>query len=131
MIEKKPKFKDEVIVTFEDKSTRNAVKAQAHRLTDHREEAGMRLHIPDHQQQTFRALMNLSYELKKQNPGLKRSVKFDEDTLNMFMNIQTSAGNDWKRVDSEQALQYNDKRRTTANVMDTAEPDGLLAGSTT
>ena len=120
-----------MIVTFEDKSTRDAVNAQTHHLANHREEAGMRLPIPDHLQRTFRALMNLSCELKKQNPGLKRSVKFDEDRLDMFMDIQTSAGNDWKRVDSEQALRYNDKRRMTANIMDTAELDGLLAGSTT
>ena len=48
----------------------------------------MRLHVPDHLQKWFQALMNLSYDLKKKRPDLKRNVKFDEDRLDMFMDIQ-------------------------------------------
>ena len=53
-----------------------------------REEAGMRLNIPDHLKKDFAALMNLSYDLKRKDKDLKRNIKFDEDTLGLFMDIQ-------------------------------------------
>ena len=129
-MERKPKYKDEVIVTFEDKATRDHVKAQAPHVADHREKAGMRLHIPDHLQQSFRSLMNLSYELKKKHPELKRTVKFDEDELDLFMDIQTAAGADWKRIGRDQAQRFSDRRKETATMtIEEDEQDGLL-GST-
>ena len=132
VIERKPRYKDEAIVTFEDKALRDAIKAQAHRLADHRDEAGMRLHIPDHLQKVFRALMNLSYELKKKNPELKRSVKFDEDNLSLFMDIQSKPSSDWRRVDCAQALKFNEGRRTTTvSALGADELDDLLDGGGT
>ena len=103
--ERKPKYEDEIIVTFEDKSVRDTVKPQEHCLAKHRNEAGMRLHIPDHLQKSFRALMNLSYDIKRKRPSLKRSIKFDEDALDLYMDIQVKGGDDWKRIEPEQALQ--------------------------
>lgn len=83
--ERRPKNKDKVVVTFEDKGIRDMIKANAHNLANYREEAGMRLHIPDHLQKTFKNLMALSYDMKKKQPELKRSVKFDEDKLNLYV----------------------------------------------
>ena len=127
-MERKPKYKDEVIVTFAEKATRDAVKAQAYLLAEHREEAGMRLHIPDHLQKSFRALMNLSYELKKKHPALKRNIKFDEDNLDLFMDILTTPDGAWRRVDREQALKFNAKRRNNepASTIGSEELEELL-----
>ena len=131
VVERKPKYANEVIVTFEEKSVRDAVKAQAHRLAEHREEAGMRLHIPDHLQKSFRALMSLSYDLKKRNPSLKRSVKFDEEKMDLFMDIQTKTDGGWRRIESDMAVGLMAKRRTTtaAALMGSDELDELLEGS--
>ena len=63
--EPRNKNKHEFIVTFETKQIRDAVKAVAPNLANFRETAGMRLHIPDHLQRDFHALMNLSFDLKK------------------------------------------------------------------
>ena len=63
----------------------------------------MRLHIPDHLQGDFHALMNLSFDLKKKHTGLKRNVKFDEDDLGLFMDIQFEKDGVWKRVKPDQA----------------------------
>ena len=127
VIERKPQHKDEVIVTFEEKAVRDAIKTSAHRLAEHRNEAGMRLHIPDHLQKKFRALMNLSYDLKKKNPDLKRSVKSDEDKLDMFMDIQTVSGGDWRRVESEQAVRImSNWRAASATKIGSDELDGFL-----
>ena len=132
VVEKKPRFKDEAIIIFEEKAIRDTVKAQGHRLANHQEEAGMRLQIPNHLQKSFRSLMNLSCELKKKHPDLKRSVKFDEEAMDMFMDIQTSGGGSWQRVEPQQAVKFNAGKRTAgASLIGSEELEGLLEGSKT
>ena len=97
------KIKDEAVVVFETKEIRDHVKAQAHRLANHDDEVGMRLEIPNHLQKDFRLLMKLSYTLKKKHPQLKRSVKFDEEALGMYMDIQMRTDGNWSRIKPEQA----------------------------
>ena len=82
------KLKDEAMVTFESKQVRDAVKAKASGLANYREEAGIRLHIPDYLQKYFKLLMNLAYDLKQKHRTLRRNVKFDEEEMNLFMDIQ-------------------------------------------
>ena len=132
VIERKPKYKDEAIVTFEDKRIRDAVKAQAYKLGNSGDEIGMRLHLPDHLQKSFRALMGLSFDMKKKFPGLRRSVKFNEDTMDLYMDIQTSNEADWRRIEAEQAVKAaarrpgrGDSNRTTLMAEDI---EGLLGG---
>ena len=115
VIERKPKYKDEAVVTFQDKRIRDAVKAQAYKLGNSGDELGMRLHLPDHLQKSFRALMGLSFDMKKKFPGLRRSVKFDEDALDLFVDIQTSNEADWKRIDAAQAVKAASKRPGRGN----------------
>ena len=98
--------KKEMIVIFESKQVRDEIKAHAHNLASGRgagEEAGMRLHVPDHLQRDFKVLMNLAYDMKRNNPSLRRNVKFDEESLGLFMDIQTREDGDWKRIRPEQA----------------------------
>lgn len=94
----------------------------------------MRLHIPDHLQKTFRSLMNLSYDLKKRHPGLKHNVKFDDDTRGLYMDVQTSEGSPWRRIEADQAARA-ESRRTRDNslapsIMSQDELDGLLEENT-
>ena len=56
----------------------------------------MRLHVPDHLQRDFQALMNLSFDLKKRHPGLKRNIKFDEEDMGLFMDLKLGEDKDWK-----------------------------------
>ena len=101
--EPKNKNKEEFIVTFETKQVRDAVKAKAANLANYREEAGMRLHVPDHMQKDFHSLMNLSYDLKKKHPGLKRNVKFDEHDNGFYMDVKMSEKAEWKRIKPDRA----------------------------
>ena len=126
VLERKPKFKDEAIVLFEDKRIRDTVKAQAYRLASCRDEAGMRLHLPNHLQKDFKALMSLSYELKKKNPDLRRNVKFDENDLGLYMDIQIKKDGHWKRVNPEQARTANQRSGLTTGP-DTLDADDLSA----
>lgn len=92
-IERKPKNKFEVCVTFESKQIRDVVKAQGHNLAGFRDEAGMRLQIPDYLQKDFHALMSVAYNLKKSNKDLRRNMD----------DIQTVTDGDWRRIRPQQA----------------------------
>ena len=48
-------------------------------------------------------MMGLSYDMKKKNPDLKRNVKFDEDDLGLFMDVQMQRDGPWRRIKPEQA----------------------------
>ena len=101
--EPKNKIREEFIVTFESKQIRDTIKAAASNLANFREEAGMRLHVPDHLQRDFQRLMNLSYDLKKRYQGLKRNIKFGKEDRGLFMDLKLSEDKEWKRVKPEQA----------------------------
>ena len=124
--EPKNKNKDEYIVTFENKHVRDAVKASAANLANHRETAGMRLHVPDHLQKDFQALMNLSFDLKKKHPDLKRNVKFDEEDGGLFMDFKIGA--DWKRVKPKQARAAVKERRKRTSSLNEEDLRDLLGG---
>lgn len=71
----------------------------------------MRLHVPDHLQRDFHALMNLLYDLKKKNANLKWNVKFDEEELSLFMDVRLKENGDWKRIKPSQAMSVNKGRK--------------------
>ena len=111
-MERKPKNKDEVCVIFESKQIRDAVKAQGTNLANYKDEAGMRLQIPDNLQKDFKALMAVAYDLKQKNKDLRRNVKFDEETMGLFMDVQTEREGNWKRIRPQQAYRLNAARPT-------------------
>ena len=86
----------------------------------------MRLHIPDHLQRDFQALMNLSFNFKKKHPGLKRNVKFDEEDCGLFMDLRLSETGDWKRVKPKQALAAVKARRKKTQSLNEEELRHLL-----
>ena len=47
--------------------------------------------------------MRLAYVMKVKYPALKRNVKFDEDRMNLYLDMQLDQGQDWRRVLPEQA----------------------------
>ena len=125
-LEKKAKNKHEVVVTFEEKQVRDAVKAQGPNLASYREEAGMRLQIPDHLQKDFQALMSVAFDLKKKNPELKRNVKFDEESLGLFMDFQSKKEGQWRRMRPEQAKKALKSRPEKTSEME-VEDDEILS----
>ena len=118
------KLKDEVIVHFESKQIRDAVRAKAANLANFGQEVGMRLELPDHLQKDFRLLMNLAYDLKKKNPDLKRNIKFDEDDLGLYMDVQMERDGPWRRIKPDPVKQLSRTRRS-ARGPDMIEADEL------
>ena len=119
-----------MIVQFESKEVRDAVKANAPDLANFRDAACMHLQLPNYLQKDFKTLMALSYDLKKKNPHLKRNVKFDENDFGLFMDLQLERDRHWKRVKPEQARKAlaaaGDKRGGPAE-LEADELTGLLA----
>ena len=101
--DRRAKIKDEAVVQFETKEIRDSIRARASNLADHRDTAGMRLELPDYLQRDFRSLMNLAYDLKSKHASLRRNIKFDEEDMGLFMDIQTDADDRWRRIKPEQA----------------------------
>ena len=107
----KPKNKDEVCVIFESKQVRDKIKAQGPSLANYREEAGMRLQIPDYLQKDFKTLMALAYDMKKSNKELRRNVKFNEESLGLYIDIQTKREGEWRRIRPQQAAKAFQTRK--------------------
>lgn len=64
-IERKKKNYQKACITFDNKQVHDYILGHAANLANHRDEAVMKLHVPDHLQKDFRALMNLVFDLKK------------------------------------------------------------------
>ena len=124
--EPRNKNKDEFIAIFENKHIRDTIKAAAHNLANSNDQAGMRLQVPDHLQKDFRALMNLSFDLKKKHPHLKRNVKFDEDEEGLFMDLKLKNDGEWQRVKPVHALAASKRRPNRTRSLGTEELESLL-----
>ena len=122
-LEKRPRNKDEICVYFENKQVRDHVKAKGPNLANYREEAGMRLQIPDHLQKDFRALMSVAYDLKKKNPDLRRNVKFDEESLGLYMDVCMEKDGSWKRIRPTHAYRVLQNKKTEGDRMGPADMD--------
>ena len=60
-------------------------------------------------------LTSLSYDLKQVHKDLRRNVKFDEDNLGLYMDIQTEREGDWKKIRPSQAHRAARTRKMNRN----------------
>ena len=102
MYKRQSKNKDEVIVRFPDVATRDAVRSAAFHLAG--KNAGLRLEIPDTLRPSLRALESVAYNLKRTNPGMRRNVKFDDEKLDVVMDVRLNDSGTWKKIRPGQAM---------------------------
>ena len=116
------KERREVLVTFQTMEDRDFVKASGFNLSG-RTSAGMSLHVPDCLVNKLFALNSVAYKIKVNHEGVKRSVKFDDQLQDIYLDI--FVGGQWKRISSMMALQvvknfpgftFNDKSISTDNL---------------
>ena len=83
------------------------MKAQAHHLSNYRDEAGIRIHIANYLLRDFEALMKMSYiwKKKKKRMDLESNVKFDEENTGLYMDMQVRSDGPRQRVRPNQARQ--------------------------
>ena len=100
VVEPRSKIDLEVVAEFASTSLRDTIKSMGFKLEGQR--AGIRIEVPNFLKSDFHVLQNLSYRLKMANKDMKRSVKFDDETYGMMLDIQMP-GQDWRRVRPAQA----------------------------
>ena len=100
------------IVEFPSIELRDAVRSSAYNLAGDRG-SGIRLEIPVHLMNNFRALNQAGYRLKKKHPNCRRNVKFDDETCDVIMEFRIDEESSWKWLRPDQARQLGggDNRR--------------------
>ena len=123
------KAKDEVVVVFSNKETRDAVRAAAPNLSGNNA-AGIRIQVPGHLLTNFKALENLGYQMRKVDRSVRRVIKFDDATQDVVMDVKI--GDEWRRVRPTEALRAKKNtprlsagpaEMTMANITDFFAPD--------
>ena len=91
-------------MVFSTVEVRDIVKRAAKELAG-AQDAGIRLEVPNYLKPSLQALEAVSYHLKKKHTGIKRSIKFCDDDLDLVLdfNVDPSGDGAWKRVSAAQA----------------------------
>ena len=94
--------RNEVLVMFEDKELRDYVKSTGPSLAGD-SSTGMAMHVPGHLLDNYYALSSVGYNIKTSHAGTKRSIKFDDAKLDLFLDICING--QWKRITPDEAKQ--------------------------
>ena len=123
---RRSKIADEVLVKYGTVEERDIVQSYAPNLSRANGTAGVRIDFPAHLRGTFRLLESHGSLLKRKYPELKRSIKFDDQSLSLVMDVKLSAVDNWERVD-ERGARASKKERdsSTNNTNDRANPGGM------
>ena len=97
---KAAKDRSEVIVLFECRDDRDYVKSMGVNLAGEKD-LGMAIHVPGHLLDNFYALNSIGYSIKSNNQGVKRSIKFDDATQNIYLDIYI--GGQWRKILPDEA----------------------------
>ena len=89
----------EHVVTFQTKEFRDLVRSSAQKLSLlPPNTAGLRLEIPDFLQNNFKVLQNAGYQIKKKSQGARRNVIFDDEDLDLALDVRVDDQGDWQRI---------------------------------
>ena len=94
--------RNEVLVTFESFVERDQVKAGGVNLAG-KNDVGMSIHVPGHLLEGLFALNAVGYSIKAKHNGVKRAVKFDDQLMDIYMDICING--QWKRITPAEAKQ--------------------------
>ena len=100
VVEPRSKIQQEVVVEFGSPPVRDIIKSSGFKLEGKR--GGIRIELPHFLKSDFHVLQNVAYRLKMGNASMKRSVKFDDELLGLYLDIQLP-GQDWRRIRPDQA----------------------------
>ena len=92
--------KSEVLATFDNREDRDYIKSMGINLAG-QGGVGMSLHVPGHLLDNFYALNSIGYNIKKNQEGIKRSIKFDDSIQDIYLDI--FIGGKWQKILPSQA----------------------------
>ena len=114
---------NEAIATFRTVAIRDTVRASSNKLAAYGQQAGIRIHVPGFLLGSFQVLENLGYQMRQSDPDTRRSIKFEDDKMDLMMDIRDHGV--WKRI------RPADARDTTVASIINLKPSGppLMTGS--
>ena len=98
-------------------------------------EAGIRLEVPTRLQPSLKALEAVSFSLKQKNKDTKRSIKFDDQSMDLILDFNTKPddpASPWRRVTADQAKQMKPKLKNggATTTVSNEELENLTATTT-
>ena len=108
---RRSKIVDEVLVRFKTSRTRDMVQSYAPNLAMHAGKAGLRLNVPQHLIGLFKMYEVHGGKLKQRyGNGLKRSIKFDDATYSLAMDVRLPDEKEWIRLNSHDIIRITKER---------------------
>lgn len=107
-----------------DADDRDVVQSYAPNLAKQEGRAVVRLDIPAHLRHTFRLLDSHGAELKKRRPTTKRSIKFEDATRSLVLDVRINEEEGWCRIDPAMTKEARFRREKSLNHTGQATPGG-------
>ena len=114
----KSKTENKVLVCFANTMIRDCIKAAAVKLSGQGNKAGIRIHVLQFLKANFKYLDSVCFAMKKKYPELKRSIKFDDDNLNLVADFRVEEDRPWQRITPQEA------KTARASILQTAPSSG-------
>ena len=111
-----PEQKLEVLATFETAEDRDLVKAAGPNLAG-KDGVGLMIHVPGHLLDHLHVLNNVGYNIKQKIDGVRRTVKFDDNNMDIYMDIKIQ--DQWRRITPAEAKQVAASMPATASSVST------------
>ena len=121
---RRSKITDEVLIRFTNARDRDIVQSYAVNLARHKDKAGIKLEIPPHLLSSFKILEQHAGALRaKYQTGLKRSVKFDDASMDLIMDVKIPTNLKWQRLTVSQIKKANQHRDRLPTRQGTSDHD--------
>ena len=94
------KDRSEVLAMFETREDRDYVKSMGVNLAN-MTGIGVSIHVPGHLLDNYYALSSIGYNIRQNQDGVKRSIKYNDSLQNLHLDIYI--GGKWKRILPDEA----------------------------
>ena len=80
-------------------------------------DAGIRLEVPEFLRPSLRSLESTTFLLKKAHLGLKRNLKFDDEVMDLVMDVRLAENSSWKKIRPGEAAEARKGRATPSRAV--------------
>lgn len=95
---RRSKIVNEVRVLFASSRERDIVQSFAANLAKSGGRAGIQMELPEHLRGLFKIFEAHSANLRRKFPGLKRSIKYDDSTQSLCMDVRLPERTKWHKI---------------------------------
>ena len=97
------RIQKEALVSFTSVDARDAVKGAARNLAGRGQDYGIRHQVPNLLKLVLQSLHTLSYNIKQRHPDARRNVLFDDESMDLVLDVCLGDGEKWRRITLAQA----------------------------